>query len=134
MESAFPCQFQGRVRRSGNFEMSWQTKLDLEISFEISWLSRQPSSIRLQFSWSHSLRCRTRDQEIDRLLRMCDMTTAMATQDIVRFESIPSCSKLLQDPEYVVVRTSWRQNKSTKDALFAETLKADDTIQSSLSF
>jgi len=54
----------------------------------------------------------------------------MADLDSVYLQSFPWCAKLLADPNFVVIPTSTRQfKKSTEDALFAETLKTDDTIR-----
>ncbi|KAF2266539.1 hypothetical protein CC78DRAFT_531645 [Lojkania enalia] len=58
----------------------------------------------------------------------------MATRDLVYFQSIPWCSYLLNDPEYVITPTSSREPKeNTEDALFGETLKTDQTISACLS-
>ncbi|MCJ1291827.1 hypothetical protein MMC34_003372 [Xylographa carneopallida] len=54
----------------------------------------------------------------------------MADADTEYIQSIPWCAKLLADPTLVMIPTSTRKLKqSTEDALFAETLKTDDTIR-----
>lgn len=51
------------------------------------------------------------------------------------FQSIPWCAKLLEEPNIVITPALSREYKeSTEDALFAETLKSDDTIRAFLSF
>ncbi len=59
---------------------------------------------------------------------------ATADPDEQYFRSIPWCSKLLDDPNFVIIPSLSRQPKeSTEDSLFAETLKTDDTIGAMLS-
>ncbi|MCJ1316198.1 hypothetical protein MMC15_001518 [Xylographa vitiligo] len=54
----------------------------------------------------------------------------MADSDTEYLQSIPWCADLLADPDFVVIPTSTRKfKKSTEDALFAKTLKTDDTIR-----
>lgn len=59
----------------------------------------------------------------------------MANSDQNYFQSIPWCAKLLGEPNLVITPAFSRQYKeSTEDALFAETLKSDETIRAYLSF
>ncbi len=62
--------------------------------------------------------------------------TAMTDHDQDYFLSIPWCAKLLQQgSDFLITPAVSRQSKeSTEDALFAETLKTDDTIRACLSF
>ncbi|MCJ1398429.1 hypothetical protein MMC11_001627 [Xylographa trunciseda] len=54
----------------------------------------------------------------------------MEDSEMAFFLSIPWCAKFLVDPSFVIVPTSTRLFKqSTEDALFAETLKTEDTIR-----
>ena len=54
----------------------------------------------------------------------------MTNPDTKYLQTIPWCAKLLADPNFIVIPTSTRQSKKSKeDALFAETLKSDDTIR-----
>src|SRR5438477_8666761 len=58
----------------------------------------------------------------------------MTYPDQDHFHSIPWCAKLLNEPEFIITPTFSRQYKeSTEDALFAKTLKTDDTIGACLS-
>lgn len=60
---------------------------------------------------------------------------AMNSSDQEYFHSIPWCAKLLDNRDLVITATPSRQYKeSTEDAMFAETLKTDDTIKACLSF
>ncbi len=59
----------------------------------------------------------------------------MADRDQVFFQSIPWCAKILDEPNTIMAPIWSRQYKqSTEDALFAETLNTDHTIQACLSF
>src|SRR5215469_10640366 len=54
--------------------------------------------------------------------------------DLQHFRSISWCADLLDDPAFIITQTISRQDKSsTEDALFAETLKTEDTISACLS-
>ncbi|EXJ92883.1 hypothetical protein A1O3_01437 [Capronia epimyces CBS 606.96] len=52
-------------------------------------------------------------------------------QDLLMFESIPWCKKILDDAEFVVEPSASRTPKahSTEDALLSRTLKTNDTIE-----
>ncbi|MCJ1449856.1 hypothetical protein MMC28_000184 [Mycoblastus sanguinarius] len=57
----------------------------------------------------------------------------MSDPDKLFFDSIPWCSRLLSDPNYIVVPTRSRQRKeSTEDELFAKTFHTQDTIRAGL--
>lgn len=57
----------------------------------------------------------------------------MEESDQAYFEAIPWCAKVLNNPNFIAVPTPSRAFKtSTEDALFAETLKTDDTIRACL--
>ena len=59
----------------------------------------------------------------------------MEAPDREYFESITWCAKLIDDPNTVVTSSPSRDfKKSTEDSLFAETLKADGTINACLLF
>ena len=49
------------------------------------------------------------------------------------FQAIPWCTKLLNDPNFYIIKAPSRQYKeSTEDSLVAETLKTDNTVRSCL--
>ena len=59
----------------------------------------------------------------------------MPDLDLEYFRSVPWCAKLLAEPNVVVVATPSRQKKeTTRDELFAVTLKTERTIRSWLTF
>ena len=58
----------------------------------------------------------------------------MTDPDVLLFQSIPWCAKLLADPDFSIAPTRSRSPKaSTEDSFFAETLQTDKTIRACLS-
>ena len=63
------------------------------------------------------------------------MAEANQEPDLAHFQKIPWCAQLLSSPNITITPTYSRQYKaSTEDALFAETLKTNDTIRAGISF
>jgi len=62
------------------------------------------------------------------------MNQTQEDRDLNHFQSIPWCAKHLQDPSFNLFPTYSTQYKATtEDALFAETLKTDDTFRATIS-
>ncbi|MCJ1304953.1 hypothetical protein MMC08_007766 [Hypocenomyce scalaris] len=58
----------------------------------------------------------------------------MTIPDVLHFQSIPWCAKLLADPRFTAAPTGSRSPKrSTEDSFFAETLQTDKTVRACLS-
>ena len=58
----------------------------------------------------------------------------MTDPDLLQFQSIPWCAKLLADPDWTIAPAHSRSPKaSSEDSFFAETLQTDKTVRACLS-